>query len=686
MLSALRPFAALFLASATVPTLAAPPAPGANKLFTGVDLFALSMASDPQISPDGTKLVYTRFTGNIMNDRFNPSLWLIDLRTGRQEPLVAGTGVHMQARWSPDGSRIAYISTAEGGAPQMFVRWLVSGATVRVTTLSESPQSLAWSPDSKRIAYVMRVPGAGATLGASPPRPEGAKWADPLEVIDRVTYRADGAGNLKPGFNHVFVVDAEGGAPAQCSFGDFNDGGRLSWTPDGRRILFSSVRRPDWEREEFDTEIYAVDVTGGNLTALTKRHGPDNSPTVSPDGSQVAYLGYDDVNRSYEGVELYVMGIDGANPHSLTAKLDRSIDTAVWAKDGRALIASYDDHGQRRVARIGLDGSVTKLADGLVGYWLDRPYAGGDFSVANNGAIAYTGGDTLHPSDVWVTAGGKASRKTQLSDSLLGSKTLGQVRKVPVTGHDGRPIDAWLMTPPGYVEGTRVPLILEIHGGPNSAYSSMFSTDFQLYAAAGYAVLYTNPRGSTSYGEGFANLINRKYPGDDYADLMTSVDAAIASGIADPDRLFVTGGSGGGILTTWIVGKTDRFKAAAAQKSVVNWLSEALTMDDATFISRYWFDKKPWEDPMEYWSRSPMSVVGNIKTPTLVVVGSEDFRTPVSESEQLYTALQIRGVPTALVKVPGAGHEDLAARPSQAAAKASAILAWFGKYGGTAAK
>ncbi len=251
-----------------------------------------------------------------------------------------------------------------------------------------------------------------------------------------------------------------------------------------------------------------------------------------------------------------------------------------------------------------------------------------------------------------------------------------------MTAKDGRPIDAWLATPPGWQRGTKLPLILEIHGGPASAYGDYFSTDDQLYAAAGYAVLWTNPRGSTSYGAEFANTIDKNYPSDDYGDLMSAVDAAIADGTADADNLFVTGGSGGGVLTSWIVGKTNRFKAAVTQKPVINWISEALTMDNTIFTSSYWFNKRPWEDPMEYWRRSPLSLVGNVETPTAVVVGSNDYRTPVSESEQYYAALQIRGIPTALVKVPEASHGGIAARPSQAAAKAAAIIAWFDRWRG----
>ncbi|WP_404711664.1 prolyl oligopeptidase family serine peptidase [Sphingomonas sp. MMS24-J13] len=670
------PLAALLLATVAMPAFAASPT-GPTRAFTGADLFDLEVATEPQISPDGTQIVYARESNDIMTDRSRKTLWLVDVRTGVQTPLVAGSGSHMSPRWSPDGKRLAYVSTAEGANPQLFVRWMATGATARITGLPDSPSAISWSPDGQRIAYTLTVPGTAPTLGSAPAKPEGANWADPLEVIDKVTYRADGGGYLKPGFDHIFIVDADGGAPRQLTFGDHDDSGPLSWTPDGRRILFSAVRTPDWEREPNNSEVYALDIASGSLTALTKRFGPDSDPVVSPDGKNVAYLGFDDKRRSYENTQLYVMAIDGGGPRSLTANLDQSIDRAYWAAEGRSLIVSYDEHGVKRVARIGLDGKVTRIAEGLTGGELDRPYTGGSFSVSRSGMVAYTGGDALHPADVYVAG----RQLTHLNDNILGAKALASVRKLPVKAPDGREIDAWLVTPPGK-EGQRLPLILEIHGGPNSAYGPAFSTDDQLYAAAGYAVLYTNPRGSTSYGAEFANLIDRKYPGDDYGDLMASVDAAIAAGAADPNRLYVTGGSGGGVLTTWIVGKTDRFKAAAAQKPVINWISEALTMDATTFTSAYWFSKRPWEDPMAYWARSPLSLVGNIKTPTLVVVGSQDYRTPVSESEQLYAALQIRGVPTALVKVPGASHGGIAARPSQAAAKASAILAWFARYGG----
>lgn len=650
-----------------------------ERAFTGSDLFNLSGATDPRISPDGSQIVYVRRSADVMTDKELSTLWIVDTATGRQRPLVAGKGGHFSPRWSPDGKRLAYVSTDGEGGPQLYVMWLDGGETAKVTGLPDSPGAIAWSPDGSQIAYTMRVPGEGMSLGKAPAKPEGAKWAEPLEIIDRLTYRFDGGGYARPGFDHIFVVAANGGAPRQLTYGEWDDGGPLSWSPDGRRILFSANRVADWERDAGNSEVYSVDVASSAVTALTSREGPDYGPVFSPDGSRIAYLGFDDVKRSYENTELYVMNADGSAPRSLTAGLDQSIDTAEWV--GNSLYVSYDDHGKKRVAKVGLNGSISTIVDGLTaGTHYDRPYTGGSFSASKSGKVAYTGGGTDAPADLYVTTSGKGRQLTDLNATWMQGKAIAPVRKLAVTAPDGRPVDAWIATPPGAQPGQRLPLILEIHGGPMAAYGPAFSTDVQLYAAHGYAVLYTNPRGSTSYGEEFANLIDRNYPGPDYDDLIAAVDAAIAEGIADPNNLFVTGGSGGGVLTAWIVGKTDRFKAAATQKPVIDWGSFSLTSDGAAIYHDHWFDKPVWEEPMVYWNRSPLSLVGNVKTPTLVVVGSEDYRTPVSESEQYYTALQIRGVPTALVKVPGASHGGIAARPSQSAAKASAILAWFDKY------
>lgn len=680
----IRPLAALLAALLATSAIAAP-AEHAARVLTGNDLFNLEAASDPQIAPDGKTIVYVRRTNDIMTDRTRSTIWSIDVATGVQTPLVAGAGSHGQPRWSPDGSRLAYISNDdEKAGAQLYVRWMKTGATARITGLPESPHGIAWSPDGARLAWSAFVPDDGARLGKAPDKPEGAKWAEPLQIIDKVVYRTDEGGYEKPGFEQIFWVSADGGAPVQLTFGALDAGGKLAWSRDGRAILFSANLTADAQRDIVDNEVHEVALDTHEVRTLTQRKGPDNAPAVSPDGQWIAYVGFDDKYLGYQNQQLSIMKRDGSNARVLTANLDRSVGAPTWSADGRSIYVGYDEHGSQRVARVGLDGGIRTVADGLVGSELDRPYSGGSFSVARDGAVAYTGGDTTSPADVWIAQGAKSKRLTHLNESLLATKTLGKVEKLPVTAFDGLPIDAWLVTPPNFDPAKKYPLILEIHGGPFAAYGPSFSTDDQLYAAAGYAVVYANPRGSTSYGEAFANQIDKAYPSHDYDDLMSALDAAIAKGFIDKDALFVTGGSGGGLLTAWIVGKTDRFRAAASQKPVINWSSFVLTSDMTPYFSRYWFGKFPWEDIAGYWARSPLSLAGNVKTPTLVVVGSADYRTPDSEAEQFYEALQLRKIPTALVKVPGANHGGLAERPSQSAAKASAILAWFERYRGDA--
>jgi dipeptidyl aminopeptidase/acylaminoacyl peptidase len=673
----------IFFAAAAVAvagTAGAVPADSPSHVFEGKDIFSLQCVTDPQIRPDGHVVAYVRMTYDIMTDRPRHSIWLVDADTGAQTPLATGAGSSASPRWSPDGKRLAYVAS-DGGHPQLFVRWMQTEQAARITDLTEMPGDLRWSPDGRSIAFIMMTPDEKTTLGTAPARPEGANWAEPLTVITDVKYRADGEGYLKPGYSHAFVVSAEGGFPRQLTFGAFNEEGPLSWTPDGKSVLLSGNRSEGWQREPVTTQIYQVSVDDGKVTALTSRIGPDKSPRVSPDGRKVAFLAFDDRFLGYQNVRVHVMDLDGRNDHSISDSLDRSVDDAEWAADGRSLFIQYTDQAVTRVARLTLDGHLQQVADGLAGSQLDRPYSGGQFTVSSNGIVAFTSGAADHPPDLSIARGSRATRLTRLNDDLFAVRQLGKVEPLAVSSSvDNRPIGAWLVTPPNFDPGRKYPLILEIHGGPYASYGPVFSSDDQLYAAAGYMVLFTNPRGSTSYGEEFANFILHDYPSHDYDDLMSAVDAAVARGSVNPDQLFVTGGSGGGVLTAWIVGKTHRFKAAATQKPVINWGSFALTTDIATYAPKYWFGKLPWEDPETYWKHSPLSLVGNVTTPTLVVVGSEDYRTPVSDSEQYYEALQLRGVPTALVKVPGASHGGLAARPSQSAAKASAILAWFNRY------
>jgi dipeptidyl aminopeptidase/acylaminoacyl peptidase len=667
------------LGAALMTVLSANAAEDARRLKS-VDVFQLEYADDVQISPDGSRIVYVRVSHDIMTDRARRNLWMVNADGTNNRPLRSESKSFMSPRWSPDGTRLAYVSAAEG-SPQLYVRWMDSGQTALLTNLTHAPGAIAWSPDGKSIAFTQFVPSSKPPLATPPDKPEGASWAPPVKVIDSVIYRADGEGYLDLGFNHLFIVSAEGGTARQLTDGDFNDAGPLSFTPDGKQLVFSANRGADWELDPLESEVFSVDLKTQELRQLTHRDGPDNSPVVSPDGRHIAYLGFDDRLQGYQVTHLYVMDADGKNPRAVTGGIDLDIENPRWSGDSRSIYFTYDERGVKKLGAVTLDGRMRTLAQNLGGTDLGRPYTSGMYSVARNGRAAFTVNSPLRPSDVGtVSATGPARTLTALNDDLFASKTLGEVRELNwKSSKDQRDIQGWVILPPGFDAKKKYPMILEIHGGPFTAYGPNYTTELQLMAAAGYVVLYTNPRGSTSYGEAFGNLIHHDYPGNDYDDLMSGVDALIGQGYVDADNLFVTGGSGGGVLTAWIVGKTNRFRAAVVAKPVINWSSFALTSDITSFFYRYWFGAYPWEQPEQYWKRSPLSLVGNVKTPTMLLTGEADFRTPIAESEQFYQALKLRKVDTVMVRIPEASH-GMVSRPSNLIAKVDNILAWFEKY------
>lgn len=667
-------FAGLLLQLAAVLASAASLAPE--------DLFGLEYASDPQVAPDGREVAYVRRWFDIKSDRGRSDIWLVSSDGQRHRPLAAGSHTETTPRWSPDGGRLAFIGADADGSHQVFVRYRDGGTVARVTNLSDAPLDMAWSPDGRTIAFSMRVPLKATPLEVKLPEPpKGATWAEPLKAIDRMVYRADGRGYLADAWTQLFVVPAEGGTPRQLTDGPYDHEG-IAFTADGGEILVAANRREDRNDHPLDSELYGVRVADGTLRRLTERDGPDRDAVVSADGRRIAWIGFDDRLLGYQRSRLYVMNADGSGRRELAAGLDRDLRDPAWSADGRRLYALSDSEGRTRLMQLSLDGEVTVLADDVGGVNWSRPYTSGSFSIARDGSLAYTSGSAVRPADVVLRKGPGARRVlTDLNAELLGHRELGEVRELwAESSADGRRIQSWLVLPPAFDANRKYPLILEIHGGPFAGYGPHFAAELQLYAAAGYVVLYVNPRGSTGYGEEFGNLIHHAYPGQDYDDLMSAVDAAIARGFVDANRLYVTGGSGGGVLSAWIVGKTDRFRAAAVQKPVINWTSFALTADRGDLFYRYWFAAPPWEQPEEYWRRSPLSLVGNVKTPTMIVTGELDYRTPIAESEQYYQALKLRGVDTLLVRVPGASH-SLDLRPSQLIARNRYILAWFAQYG-----
>ena len=501
-------------------------------------------------------------------------------------------------------------------------------------------------------------------------------------MYDDVHYRYDGGGYTKPGFTHIFVISANGGAPRQLTQGNFNHRGALSWAKDSQSIYFSANRNKDFEFKPLDSNIYRIALKSREIQQLSHKNGPEDQVRVSPKGDKIAYLGFEDKLTNYENSMLFIADADGNKVRNLSADLDRSIDDVQWAPNGKSLYISYNDRGKTVLAKQSLSGSRKVLADSLGGLSIGRPYTAASFSVGRNGSVAFTHSQVNRPAEIALlkNQGGKVKPLTRLSEPAFGHLTLGRVEEINTpSSADGRNIQGWLIYPPNFDPAKKYPLILEIHGGPVAAYGPHFSAELQLFAAAGYAVLYTNPRGSESYGKEFAQTIHHNYPSQDFDDLMSSVDAVIAKGFIDKNALFVTGGSGGGVLTSWIVGHTQRFAAAVVAKPVINWYSFVLTADYYPFFYQYWFGKKPWEDTENYMRRSPISYVGNVTTPTMLLSGEEDYRTPISEAEQFYQALKIQGVDSAMVRIPGAGH-GIAARPSHLMSKVAHILWWFKKH------
>ncbi|MEM6537110.1 MAG: S9 family peptidase [Pseudomonadota bacterium] len=648
--------------------------------FSAMDVFELEYASDPQVSPDGTQVAYVRRSMDIMTDRALSNIWMVSADGKSHRPLFAQAASYGSPRWSPDGTRIAYVAKAEQDrGAEIFIYYLDTGRSNVVSNLPESPSGLAWSPDGTSIAFTMFQPADGPSFAAPLKKPKGAEWADPVKVIDQVTYRRDGSGFADPGHRHIFVVPADGGTPRQMTDGPYNHS-QPSWSADGSSILFVANRADDAALDPVESEIFAVSISSKDITQLTDRDGPDFGPILSPNKDKLAYLGFDDKKLGYQAAEVFVMNADGSGVKKISGSFDRDIEDLAWASND-TMIVQYDDKGRKLLARLNVSsGDIKPIVNDLGGTTLGRPYTSGGFSISTNGVVAYTSGNTLRPADVAIIGSdGKAKRLTKLNDDLFSEVAVQDVESITWKGPDGYDVQGWIMKPPSFDASEKYPFILEIHGGPFAAYGPNFAAEIQLYAAAGYVVLYTNPRGSTSYGAKFANEIHHNYPSKDYDDLMAGVDAVIQKGYIDDSQLFVTGGSGGGVLSAWIVGKTNRFAAAVVAKPVINWTSFSLTADSYPFFTQYWFAKPPWEDPEGYWARSPLSLVGNVETPTMLLTGESDYRTPISETEQYYQALKLRKIDTAMVRVPGASH-GIASRPSNLAAKVGNILGWFQQY------
>ncbi|MDT0554251.1 S9 family peptidase [Urechidicola vernalis] len=650
--------------------------------FQSLDVFELEFASDPQISPDGSQVVYKRNGFDIMKDNSKGNLWILNSDGTNHRKLTTREVSESQASWSPSSDRIAFTSSTSEGS-EIYMYWLSSGQIAKLTQLTASPGSLTWSPDGKSLAFTMKVSAKSPVIAKMPKAPKGAKWADAARITDRLKHEADGAGYLKPGFTHIFTVPAQGGSAMQLTSGNFNHGGGLSFSSDGNEIYFSANRNENWEYDFRNSEVYKVNTISKKIIQLTTQQGPDRSPMVSPKNDWVAFLSYEDKVQAHQTTYLNLMKTDGSARKVISSKLDRNVSNITWDAEGKGLYFTYDTEGNTKIAYITTGGKINKLAENVGGTTLGRPYASGSYSVSNAGTIVYTQSTPDYPAELAVIQSkGEAKLITDLNSDILDQRELGQVEEVWYTSsYDQRKVQGWIVKPPQYDASKKYPILVENHGGPILNYGDRFSAEMQLYAAAGYVVFYPNPRGSTSYGEEFANLLYNNYPGQDYDDVMDGVDYLIEKGIADENELYVTGGSAGGIMTAWIIGKNNRFKAAVVAKPVMNWISKTLVADNYYGYANSRYPGQPWENFEIYWKFSPISLVGNIETPTMVMVGMNDLRTPPSEAKQLYHALKLRKIETVLVEIPGASH-GIARRPSNLISKIAHTLAWFEKYRG----
>ena len=665
---------------------------GGDNVLKPMDNFDFEGVMDPQISPDGSEILYVRSGSDVMKDLRYYNIWIINFDGTNNRPLTSGQNFNMFPRWSPDGKQIIYASSASGSV-QIHKRWMDTGETTILTNVQTGPHGISWSPDGKHVAFFGTVPQGADFKADLPTPPAGAKWAAPAKVIDRLVYRFDGLGYLN-GYKHLFVVPSEGGTARQLTSGRFNFvfylGGQSVWSQDSKYVYVSTNLEKDWESVGWEeSDIYQVDVINGKMDRLTDRDGPDQHPSPSPDGKYLAYTGYDDNKMAVNVAELYVLNRKTNKTKKINLKLDRSIGnlitppTLTWSKDGKNIYINYDDQGNTKLARATLDGKLKVIAHnigGVAAFGMGA-YGGGSYTMSSNGNYVHTYSRPDVPSELAVgnIKGGKPKVITSINEDILAGKELGKVEEIWYkSSYDGLDIQGWIIKPPGFDPSKKYPLILEIHGGPFLNYGDRFDLEKQMMAAQGYVVLYTNPRGSTSYGEKFSQLIHHDYPGDDFYDLNSGVDAVIKKGYIDEDNLFVTGGSGGGVLTCWMIGRTTRFKAAVTIYPVINWYSFVL-YTDIPFIANYWLPGMPWDHVEFYESKNLLSVVKNVTTPTMVLTGEADYRTPMPDSEQYYAALQLLGIESTLVRVPDEPH-GINVRPSHHISKLQHIMGWMNKF------
>jgi dipeptidyl aminopeptidase/acylaminoacyl peptidase len=685
------------------------PAVAQKRNLTEKDLFSFNWIADPQVSPDGSRIAFVKVTVNDRKDGYNTAIWTVSTATGETKQLTSGTR-DSAPRWSPDGKYLVFVRVPEKEGrpdpPQLFMLSMDGGEAWQFTSLPRGAGNPQWSPDAKMIAFqngatAEEIAKAAAKPSPSPsasptPTPSPERESD-VRVITRAIYRSNDAGYLDfKHAAHIWVVIAprtgeDKVTPKQLTSGRYNDG-NVTWAKDSSTIYFVSDHRDEPYYELGKTDIYSVSVSGGQPTALTSIDMGTGALSISPGGKQVAF--YASTNKpihSYTQPDLWVMDLTpNAQPRNLTRDFDFDVGGGVfgdngaprggggfppvWTSDGKTLIALYGKQGRSNLAAF-------DVATGRETEWTTGDHAIESFRATPDGSkfVLLISTPTRIGDLFWLERPAATPKQlTHLNDELFAKLNLTEPEEIWYTSFDGKKVQAWVQKPPDFDPNKKYPLILNIHGGPHAAYGYVFDHEFQWMAAKGYVVLYPNPRGSTTYGQEFGNIIQYHYPGDDYKDLMAGVDDLIKRGYIDEKKLGVTGGSGGGLLTNWTIGQTTRFAAAVSQRDIANWADWWYTAD-FTLFQPNWFKAPPFEDPDDYRARSPITYINNVKTPLMLILGEADWRTPTyAGGEEMFRALKYRKIPTVMVRFPNETHElSRSGQPWHRIERLQHIVGWF---------
>ena len=687
----------------------------AKRLITEKDLFDFVWVTDPQISPDGSRVVFTRVVVDDKRTGYETSIWTTST-TGGDSPIRLTNGKHDSSpRWSPDGRTVAFVRAGEKDdegkprPPQIALLSLSGGEARTITNLPKGAANPKWSPDGKRLIFLSSTTSqdiekqerkkSSAKPGSNKAEPAADEHETDVHLITRAIYRDNDEGYLDPKHHdHLWLLDvpdpsADLAKPMQLTTGDFDEGEPV-WTPDGSRIYFLTQRIDEPYYESPTTDIYSISPTGGNPQKLTTVPMGIYDLALTADGHRFAFHGsVTKPVRSYSQPDLWVLDLSPtAQARNLTADYDFDMGDSVfgdnaaprgggghtlhWSADGHWLFDTVAKQGRTYLVRVNSEsGEVSEISKG------DQAVLGFSLTPDASHVIALISTPTTIGDLFSLSPDRAQTRLTSFNAKLWSQLDLKEPEELNYTSFDGKRIQAWIQKPPDFDPAKKYPLILDIHGGPHAAYGWVFDHEFQWMAAKGYVVLYPNPRGSTSYGQEFGNIIQYRYPGDDYRDLMAGVDEVLKKGYIDPKKLAVTGGSGGGVLTNWTVTHSDRFAAAVSQRDISNWASWWYTAD-FTLFQPNWFKAPPFQDPQDYTNRSAITYVENIHTPTMFVLGEADYRTPPgSGGEQLFRALKLLKRPTAMVEFPRESHElSRSGEPWHRIERLDHIVGWFDKW------